>query len=63
MPRATITISSSLNRRLTALCIKKNLVKGEEYYKVPDYASAISFLLAKYEKKKRKSKKIKRKQR
>ncbi len=61
MPRATITISASLNRRLTALCIKKNFVKGEEYYKVPDYATGISFLLDKNEIKKKNPKKRKRK--
>ena len=57
MSKVSITLSSSLSKKLTNFCKKKKIMSGEEYYKVPDYNSAISYLLDGYLKKTRKSKK------
>jgi hypothetical protein len=46
--RESITLSVPLHKRLKAFCIKKKIMRGEEYYKVADYNSAISFLLDAY---------------
>jgi hypothetical protein len=56
MSKISVTLSLSLSKKLTNFCKKRKIMSGEKYYRVPDYNSAISFLLDGYLKKMRKSK-------
>lgn len=48
--KKTITLPLALSKRLTAFCKTNKIMRGEEYYRIPDYNSAISFLLDEYSK-------------
>ncbi|MFC1806978.1 hypothetical protein ACFL0T_01230 [Candidatus Omnitrophota bacterium] len=53
----TIKISQLSKNRLEKLCHDKKLVTGADYYKVPDYNKAISYLLNRSQPKKMTKKK------
>ncbi|MBN1871059.1 MAG: hypothetical protein JW800_00640 [Candidatus Omnitrophica bacterium] len=53
MSNVTITLTAALDRRLTDFCKREKIMKGEKYYRVPDYNSAISVLLDGYLKKRK----------
>ena len=46
--RKQFSISAALSDALDKFCEKQGFMHGEEYYRVPDYNYAISFLLEEY---------------
>ena len=43
-----INLSVTTAKKLEKLCKDKNIMRGEKYYKVPDYDKAVLYLLKKY---------------
>jgi len=44
----TIGVSASVAGKLDMVCKKNSLMKGDDYYKVPDYSAAIKLLIRSY---------------
>ena len=51
-PTGYVWLSKSVNSELRKICEEQKLMKGEDYYMVPDYDAAVSFLLKKQSSKK-----------
>ena len=49
-----ISLYPALYKRLQKFCEKKDFVRGEDYYKVADFNTAVSFLLKEHSKKRKK---------
>jgi len=50
LSKESITLPASTAKKLTSFCKKHKIMQGEKYYKVPDYASGILFLLDRFNK-------------